>query len=130
MSTDLTIPVPDDVMKRLQEMAAREYRTPAMQALWLIEHSLFARSGRPPADPEAARALAVALRELHARAGAPSSRKLAAEIGDMSHTTVAAAFRGHPVPTWDITERVVKGLGGDVEHFRRLWVAVRAGADD
>ncbi|MEO3861613.1 NACHT domain-containing protein [Acrocarpospora sp. B8E8] len=70
-------------------------------------------------------AFASALQDLHAKAGKPSARRLATEIGTVSHTTVAEALSGRRVPTWPVVASIVRQLGGaDVEPiFRRLWAA-------
>ena len=46
-----------------------------------------------------------ALRQLHRKAGAPSSRVIAGQIGGMSHTTVNGALRGPKPPTWPVAAR-------------------------
>jgi hypothetical protein len=67
--------------------------------------------------------LASALGDLHRAAGKPTSRKIAAAIGPISHTTVAVALAGRRTPSWPILEKIVVHLGGDVEAFRALWAA-------
>lgn len=66
-----------------------------------------------------------ALRELHRRAGQPSSRALAITIGGTSHTTVNSALRGPKVPTWPVVAKLVDALDGDVESIRQLWMDAR-----
>jgi len=63
-----------------------------------------------------------ALRELHLRAGEPSSRTIATRIGQTSHTTVNLALRGPRVPSWPVVAKVVEALDGDVEAIRPLWI--------
>ncbi len=77
-------------------------------------------------SPEAA--FSAALRDLHVRAGEPSSRAMAKEIGGISHTTLYAALRGTSVPSWPVTQKLVEHLGGDVEAFRDLWADTRPNA--
>lgn len=77
-------------------------------------------------SPEAA--FSAALRDLHVRAGEPSSRAMAKEIGGISHTTLYAALRGTSVPSWPVTQKLVEHLGGDVETFRDLWADTRPNA--
>jgi hypothetical protein len=62
------------------------------------------------------------VRQLHRRAGEPSSRAIAGKVGDMSHTTVNLALRGPKVPSWPVVAKVVNALGGDVEEFRQVWL--------
>jgi tetratricopeptide (TPR) repeat protein len=47
---------------------------------------------------------------------------MAGEIG-CSRTTLSAAFSLPKVPRWGLVELVVETLGGDVDHFRTLWLA-------
>src|SRR5262249_28427396 len=70
-------------------------------------------------------AFAHALQNLHANAGRPSARRLAAQIGTVSHTTVAEALSGRRVPTWPVVASIVRQLGGTEAEptFRRLWAA-------
>jgi hypothetical protein len=79
---------------------------------------------------DARRALAAALRQLHGDAGKPSSRKVAAAIGSVSHTTIADALAGRRVPSWFTLEEMVLHLQGDVVSFRRLWEEANAPASD
>jgi hypothetical protein len=83
-----------------------------------------ARGRQSPAERE----FSVALRDLHLHAGEPSSREVARAIGGMSHTTVNLALRGTKVPSWPVAVKLVQHLGGDVEHFRQLWVETRESA--
>jgi hypothetical protein len=83
-----------------------------------------ALSGLPrpnvPAGP--VRALFDGLHELHHRAGWPSLRDMARDVG-CSHTTVSVAFSEPRVPRWGLLELIVETLGGDTEEFHRLWLA-------
>lgn len=67
--------------------------------------------------------LASALGDLHRAAGKPTSRKIAAAIGPISHTTVADTLAGRRTPSWPILEKIVVYLEGDIEAFRALWAA-------
>lgn len=69
-----------------------------------------------------------AIRDLHLKAGEPSSRAIATAIGRISHTTVHAAIRGNTVPSWPVVQKLVAQLGGDIETFRQLWSDTRPGA--
>jgi tetratricopeptide (TPR) repeat protein len=62
------------------------------------------------------------MHELHHRAGWPSVREMASEVG-CSHTTVWAAFCQPRVPRWGLLELIVEALGGDVATFHDLWLA-------
>jgi tetratricopeptide (TPR) repeat protein len=68
-----------------------------------------------------------ALHELHHRAGWPSLRDMAREVG-CSHTTVSVAFSGPSVPRWGLVELIVEALGGDTGRFHELWLAASAPA--
>jgi hypothetical protein len=73
--------------------------------------------------PEGALAdLFSALHEQHHRAGRPSLRQMASEVG-CSHTTISAAFSE---PRWGLLELIVETLDGDPEQFRSLWLAASA----
>jgi tetratricopeptide (TPR) repeat protein len=67
------------------------------------------------------------LHELHHRAGWPSLRDMAREVG-CSHTTVSVAFSGPSVPRWGLVELVVEALGGDTARFHELWLAASSAA--
>ncbi|QFZ21040.1 ATP-binding protein [Saccharothrix syringae] len=81
---------------------------------------------RPQLPPGPVRDLFEALHALHHRAGWPSLRAMAREVG-CSHTTVAAAFAGPGPPRWGLLELIVETLNGDVESFHRLWLAAGTG---
>ncbi|HZM83152.1 MAG TPA: tetratricopeptide repeat protein [Candidatus Limnocylindrales bacterium] len=66
-----------------------------------------------------------ALHDLHHRAGWPSLRVMAKEVG-CSHTTISAAFSAPAVPRWGLVELIVETLGGDTERFHELWLAASA----
>ncbi len=61
------------------------------------------------------------LHELHHRAGWPSLRDMAKEVG-CSPTTISAAFSRPVVPRWGLLELIVETLGGDTATFHRLWL--------
>jgi tetratricopeptide (TPR) repeat protein len=65
------------------------------------------------------------LHDLHHRAGWPSLRDMAREVG-CSHTTVSVAFSGASVPRWGLIELIVEVLGGDTGRFHELWLAASA----
>src|SRR2546423_10460771 len=81
------------------------------------------REGAPSEGPQA---FAAALRELHGRAGRPSTRAMAGRLDDVSHTTVAEALNGKRVPSWSVVCGIVRLLGGDEERFRELWLVATA----
>ena len=80
-----------------------------------------------PAGP--VRTLFDELHELHHRAGWPSLREMATEVG-CSHTTISVAFAGPRPPRWGLLELIVETLRGDTEHFHELWLASSRGADE
>ena len=82
---------------------------------------------RPDLPPGTGRDLVEALHDLHHRAGRPSLRTIAAQVG-CSPTTVSAVFSSNRLPTWGVLELVVEALDGDVERFRALWLAADADA--
>ncbi|GAB3430315.1 ATP-binding protein [Flindersiella endophytica] len=61
------------------------------------------------------------LHALHHRAGWPSLRDMARQVG-CSHTTISAAFSEPRVPRWGLLELIVEALGGDTEQFHQLWL--------
>ena len=77
---------------------------------------------KPTVPDGPVRALFDALHEQHHRAGWPSLRHLAKEVG-CSHTTVSSAFSEPRVPRWGLLELIVEALGGDTDRFHRLWLA-------
>ncbi|GAA2878405.1 toll/interleukin-1 receptor domain-containing protein [Nonomuraea rubra] len=72
----------------------------------------------------AAQELFAALRQLHLRAGEPSTRAIA-KASDLSHTTVHSALRGPRVPSWPVLAKLVAALDGDEEEWRERWTATR-----
>jgi tetratricopeptide (TPR) repeat protein len=66
------------------------------------------------------------LHELHHRAGWPSLREMAKEVG-CSHTTISVAFAGPAVPRWGLVELIVETLNGDTTAFHDLWLAASGG---
>jgi len=73
-----------------------------------------------PQDPMPGRpldTLAAALQRLRRQAGYPSTRTIGRAIS-LSHTTVAQALNGSRRPKWEVVERIVCYLGGNVEQFR------------
>jgi len=80
---------------------------------------------RPDLPEGPVRVLFDALHELHHRAGRPSLRQMAKEVG-CSHTTVSVAFSGPVVPRWGLLELIVETLGGDHGRFHALWLAASA----
>jgi hypothetical protein len=60
------------------------------------------------------------LKRLLQKSGKPTYRKLGNQIG-YGRTTVSDAFQGRRLPSWDVTEPLVRALGGDVAEARRLW---------
>ena len=77
---------------------------------------------RPDVPPGPQRELVDALDALHHRAGWPSLRVLAREVG-CSHTTVSTVFSSSHVPTWGVLQLLVEAMHGDVEAFHTLWLA-------
>ena len=66
------------------------------------------------------------LQRLHRHNGEPSSREISRRAGKViSHTTVSGVLRCERNPRWGQLEAVVEALAGDLDEFRRLWIAVR-----
>lgn len=57
-----------------------------------------------------------ALVHLHAKAGCPSTRQIAAQAG-CAHTAVADALRGQTNPRLETLKVIVEALGGDFAEF-------------
>jgi len=68
------------------------------------------------------------LHALHHRAGWPSLRDIAREVG-CSHTTVSGAFSDARLPRWGLLELVVEAIGGDTAEFHALWLKASAGGE-
>jgi len=81
---------------------------------------------RPDLPQGPLRTLSDALHALHHRAGWPSLRAMARDVG-CSRTTVSAAFSEPRAPRWGLVELLVETMGGDVERFRGLWLAATSG---
>jgi signal transduction histidine kinase len=72
--------------------------------------------------------LRVRLNQLYREGGEPSTREVSQRTRRaMSHTTVNQVLRCAKTPRWNYLELVVEALGGSIEEFRALWVAVRNG---
>jgi tetratricopeptide (TPR) repeat protein len=84
---------------------------------------------RPDVPAGPVRVLFEELHGLHHRAGWPSVRDIARQVG-CSRTTVSRAFSEPGVPRWGLLELIVETLGGDVERFHRLWLAASGTGDD
>ncbi|WP_435133026.1 hypothetical protein [Actinacidiphila sp. bgisy144] len=79
-----------------------------------------------PVSGSALDALRYRLRRLHRDSGEPSFRVVSQRTEKaISHTTAGNVLRCDIPPGWGALELVVEALGGDVEEFRKLWVAVR-----
>jgi transcriptional regulator with XRE-family HTH domain len=64
------------------------------------------------------------LRQLHAAAGAPSTRQMATRTG-YGKSTISEAFAGRRLPTWPLVEKLATALGTDADELRDRWVAAR-----
>lgn len=135
MTVQLTVPVPDDVMEQLATLAEEECRTPEGHVLWLIKRAT--RTAVPARQTKEerlfdARPLFAELRELHLRAGKPSTRVLTAMINEaqgetiISHSTVHTVLNGTLMPSLPMLERIIHALGGDSAHFRELWMQAQS----
>ncbi|WP_250288188.1 hypothetical protein [Streptomyces atroolivaceus] len=66
------------------------------------------------------------LRTLHRQGGEPSFRVIAQRTAKaISHTTVGNVLKCDTTPRWGSLELVVEALGGSIESFRALWIAVK-----
>ncbi|KUL73947.1 MULTISPECIES: helix-turn-helix domain-containing protein [unclassified Streptomyces] len=72
----------------------------------------------------AVEAFAHQLRQLHAAAGAPSTRQMAARTG-YGKSTISEAFAGRRLPTWPLVDKLAAALGADTDDLRERWVAAR-----
>lgn len=72
-------------------------------------------------------ALVAELRALRASKGGPSTKKITVKATLRGHTislsTVYDTFADRRVPRWQNVAIVVDVLGGDLEHFKPLWIA-------
>ncbi|WP_372407151.1 helix-turn-helix domain-containing protein [Streptomyces luteireticuli] len=64
---------------------------------------------------------------LRANAGKPPYRELEKRT-QYSDSTISAAFQGRALPTWPVTEAIVRALGADVEEARKRWAAAGGGS--
>lgn len=64
------------------------------------------------------------LRQLHAAAGTPSRRQMAARTG-YGKSTISEAFGGRRLPTWQVVEKLATALGADADDLRDRWVVAR-----
>ena len=74
--------------------------------------------------------LRIRLQRLHRLRGEPSVRDLSKRTGHaITYTTVHAVLKCERTPKWGPLELVVEALGGEVEEFRPLWIAIRDAED-
>ncbi|QFU86864.1 NBR1-Ig-like domain-containing protein [Amycolatopsis sp. YIM 10] len=64
------------------------------------------------------------LRELRARAGEPSFRKMAAKSGAVSHATLHLTVTGRRLQPWETVREFVRACDGDEEEWRARWLGV------
>ncbi|MEV5606549.1 hypothetical protein AB0L33_34475 [Streptomyces sp. NPDC052299] len=66
------------------------------------------------------------LHRLHRENGEPSYRVIARRTGRaVAHETARVVLRCESPPRWGPLELLVEALGGDVDEFRALWIAMR-----
>ena len=130
----LTLDIPDEQARQLQELADREFRTPEAQILWLI-HQAFAgrRTLLTDRRTAASAALHTEIGRLYAAAGCPSTRQIAAWAAEngshkISHTTVHQALTSARPITWSVAEALCSALHGDREKIRALWIEAQEDA--
>ncbi|MFD5696443.1 hypothetical protein [Streptomyces lasiicapitis] len=68
--------------------------------------------------------LAAQLQHLHREAGEPSYREIGRKI-KFSHTTVMKTIKCESCPSWQVLEKIVVFLGGDIPEFKKLWKEIR-----
>jgi hypothetical protein len=78
---NLPVPVSDDTLEELRDLARDERRSPAAQALVLIEHALRRRRGTRPGG-ESARARATATHNTDTGSRSASDQRVAASYHD------------------------------------------------
>lgn len=82
-------------------------------------------ASRPVPGP-ALQQLKYRLKRLHRESGEPSFRVVSQRTEKaISHTTVGNVLSCVVLPGWGPLELVVEALGGDLNEFRTLWIAVR-----
>lgn len=71
-----------------------------------------------------------ALKRLRRKKGEPSYRDIARATNHaISHQTVMIVIRCDRLPKWGQLEVLVEALGGDIDTFQQLWIAVRDAQD-
>lgn len=128
----LTLDIPEELARQLQELADREFRTPEAQILWLIKTAFMERRillTDPRTDEEkaaAGAALRAEIERLYIAAGRPSTRKIrdrAREAGlDVAHTTVHQALTAARPISWHVADALRAALNGDPERIKDLWI--------
>lgn len=79
-----------------------------------------------PAPGPALQQLKYRLKRLHRESGEPSFRVISQRTEKaISHTTVGNVLSCGGPPGWGPLELVVEAMGGDLDEFRMLWIAVR-----
>jgi hypothetical protein len=135
--TPLTIDVPEDIMRQLQEIASTELRTPESQALWFLREALN-RKPRKKQQTLTARLVPYQpifdeLKRLCLLQGNPSCRMIAEAVRrrdkgyTISHSTVNTVITGTSVPAWAPLEKITVALNGNPGAMKQLWLAATAG---
>ncbi|MBN6033982.1 NBR1-Ig-like domain-containing protein [Amycolatopsis sp. 195334CR] len=65
------------------------------------------------------------LRELRARAGEPSFRKMAAKSGAVSHATLHLTVTGRRLQPWETVREFIRACDGDEEEWHARWLGVQ-----
>jgi hypothetical protein len=86
--------------------------------------TLGGQAAPPEVDVTAVEDFARHLGQLHAAAGAPSTRQLAAQTG-YGKSTISEAFVGRRLPTWPVVDKLVAALGADRDEVRERWIAAK-----
>ncbi|WP_245225458.1 hypothetical protein [Streptomyces smyrnaeus] len=91
-----------------------------------IEGGAMVSAASGTASGSALERLRYRLQLLHRQRGEPSFRVVAQRTGKaISHTTVGNVLRCESPPGWGPLELVAEALGGELDEFRALWIAVR-----
>jgi hypothetical protein len=112
---------------------ARRIQTPGPATPWsagctLLRMDVPGYDHQPSSDPLSR--LRNRLQRLHRLRGEPSVRELARRTEKaITHATVHMVLRCERTPKWGPLELVVEALGGSIEEYRQLWIAVRDAED-
>ena len=132
MTTTLALRLPDEAMRLLRTLAARDGQDVEIWTGTFLRDQVTGHRASSPGQRSRLAAfepVRTELRRLRALAGNPSIRVIAQragqEIGPVSRSSIATVFNGTQACTWPVLEKITAALDGDTGVTRVLWAQWR-----